>query len=91
MTRERASELHQQVMRDMSDFLQSRMISNTYVDLGRDYLPAVAGMELLLSSANIAFAQGRIGERLSLLRNWLLSGFQAFSDATSENNREHTA
>ena len=74
MTPDRARALRPQALQALEDVLASGEYEVLYLDLGRDYLPAVEGWEALARKYNLTVyqARGRIGERLRALREWLL-------------------
>lgn len=71
MNRQRASELKAQVTQTLQTYARQNFYSKVYVDLGQDYCPAVEGLVELFKGSSVTFAQGRIGERLKYLRDWL--------------------
>lgn len=72
MTRQRAIELHPQTLQVLQSYAYQNIFHEVYVDLGQDYALAIRGIEQLFSKASITFATGRIGERLSQLKTWLI-------------------
>jgi len=74
MIPERARELRPQALATLQDLLASGEYEEMYIDLGRDYLPAIEGWEALAQAHKVHahLAQGRIGQRLRALRQWLL-------------------
>lgn len=73
MTPERARELKPEVTEALKACIQQERYREVYVDLGRDYLPAVEGLEELFKDSSLTYAEGRIGERLAQLRCWLVT------------------
>lgn len=68
MDRRRAYELKSQVLSTLQVYLEGNQDSEVYIDLGKDYLPAIEGIGGI---DKIVFAKGRIGERLARLKIWL--------------------
>jgi hypothetical protein len=72
MDRARAAELRSTVLATLQERLKgNQQYDSVYVDLGGDYLPAIDGIESLCNGTSIVCAQGRIGQRLSNLKQWL--------------------
>lgn len=71
MNHKRASELKAQVTQALQTYARQNVYSEVYVDLGHDYYLAVEGIAELFNNSQIIYAQGRIGERLKFLKNWL--------------------
>ena len=71
MTPERAIALNAQVLEKLQSRVGQRDYVEVYVDLGRDYLPAIEGCAELFSGLRVSYAEGRIGERLKGLKSWL--------------------
>jgi len=46
-------------------------VRSVFVNLGRDYLPAVHGIEDALRGAVVTYAAGRIGQKMQAMKNWL--------------------
>ena len=72
MTRHRAIELHSQTLQVLQSYANQNIFQDVYVDLGQDYALAIRGIEQLFSKASVTYATGRIGERLSQLKTWLI-------------------
>jgi len=73
MSRERATELRPTVLASFQKYLSEHgQYASIYIDLGKDYLPAIEGIENLSDGLIVVFAQGRIGQRLGNLKQWLL-------------------
>jgi hypothetical protein len=72
MTRQRAIELHPQTLQVLQSYAEQNIFHEVYVDLGQDYAFAIRGIEQLFSKPSVTFAAGRIGERLSHLKTWLI-------------------
>lgn len=73
MTAERAEALRSDVLRSLNS-LAGRFddIGRLFVFLGRDYLPAIAGIEAHFSPTTVAtYATGTFGARLGQLKDWL--------------------
>jgi hypothetical protein len=45
--------------------------SSVFVNLGKDYLPAVEGIERLFPTARLTFAEGPIGMKMRAMKQWL--------------------
>lgn len=76
MNRQRASELKAQVTQALQTYARQNVYSEVYVDLGQDYCPAVEELVELFKGSSVKFAQGRIGERLKYLRDWLKAKYE---------------
>jgi cytoplasmic iron level regulating protein YaaA (DUF328/UPF0246 family) len=72
MSRERARELKAQIMQSLLRYAQQNAYYEVYVDLGQDYIFTVAGIEKLFNNSLVNYAKGRIGERLSQLKTWIV-------------------
>ena len=44
---------------------------SVFINLGKNYLPAIDGIDTLFSSDNISYARGRIGEKMRAMKKWL--------------------
>ncbi len=73
MNHKRARELKAQVMQSLKAYARKITYSEVYVDLGQDYHLAVEGIEELFKGSQVIYADGRIGERLKRLKNWLVT------------------
>jgi cytoplasmic iron level regulating protein YaaA (DUF328/UPF0246 family) len=71
MNRKQASELKAQVTQVLDHYAKQRLYSEVYVDLGQDYRSAVEALTGLFKDQRVAYAYGRIGERLGQLKRWL--------------------
>jgi cytoplasmic iron level regulating protein YaaA (DUF328/UPF0246 family) len=73
MTTGRARQLRSSVGHRIDQQLRERAYGRIFVNLGREYLSAVASSEELPRVGEAAvFAAGRIGERMAQLKSWLL-------------------
>jgi hypothetical protein len=72
MTPARASELRPQVAGSVREHLAGRSFEATFINLGRDYLPAL-DIEPALAArlGTVTEACGGIGMRMSQLKHWL--------------------
>ena len=70
MTKERAQELHPTIIHELKEFISKREYKEIFINLGKDYMPAIKGIENL-TNCPILYAQGRIGEKMSALKKWL--------------------
>jgi hypothetical protein len=71
MTSQRAGELNAESLERLRHSVEQCNYDEVYIDLGRDYLPALQGCAEVFSGRHVSYATGRIGERLQALRNWL--------------------
>lgn len=76
MNSKRASELKEQVTQALNKYSRQSIYSEVYVNLGQDYCLAIEKIEELFKNSRVIRANGRIGERLKSLKNWLLINFQ---------------
>lgn len=76
MTRERAQELQAQVLQRLQAYAQQITYREVYVDLGRDYRPAIGDLRQIFKGSSLIYAQGQIGERLAQLKQWLVTTCQ---------------
>lgn len=70
MTRKRAETLHPGVMDNFRDLISQKVYKEIFVVLGKDYIPAIEGIELI-APCPVSYAQGRIGEKMAVLKKWL--------------------
>jgi hypothetical protein len=70
MNKQRAKELGPKVHKELRKYIAKNRISEIYIDLGSDYLPVIENL-IVPSKIELLMAQGRIGERLRLLKEWL--------------------
>ena len=73
MNSKRASELKAQVTPVLQTYARQSIYSEVYVDLGQVYSPAIEGFTDLFKGSLVTCANGRIGERLKYLKDWLLA------------------
>jgi len=54
--------------------LEKKYYDTIFINLGKDYLPAIHGLEILISqNTKVIYAKGKVGERKSQMKNWILS------------------
>ncbi len=70
MTIAMAQQLAPQVDRALSS-LVDQPPERTYVELGSDYLTALADLTERWPNANVTYGYGRIGQRMQRLKHWL--------------------
>lgn len=71
MTSKRAVALNARVLEELRSVVGRRDYTEVYIDLGRDYLPAIRGCAEVFNGLRVAYAEGRIGKRLKELKDWL--------------------
>lgn len=71
MSYNRAKEIRNQVLQSLKTYRDRNLYTQVYVDLSHDYQIAVEGITELFSNSQLTYAEGRIGERLKYLKNWL--------------------
>lgn len=71
MTSKRAIALNARILEELRSLIGQRDYTEVYIDLGGDYLPAIRGCAEAFSGLRVTYAEGRIGERLKGLRDWL--------------------
>lgn len=69
---ERAAEMNKATLQRLRRSANESDPSSVFVNMGADYLPSIRGLERLFPHASIEYAEGRIGERLRRMKNWLL-------------------
>lgn len=72
MNSPRAKQLESQIKAELNKVFLQKNYTEMYVDLGQQYLATIKGL-ILPTEINLTIAKGRIGERLSKLKEWLLS------------------
>lgn len=74
MTEKQAKELNHEIISKFK-MLSKRSIFNTiYINLGKDYLPAIDGLNnIFQQNSKIKYAKGRVGERKSQMKEFILS------------------
>jgi hypothetical protein len=70
MTPEKASHLHAQIMDRLKELFSHTAYEGVLVNLGKDYLPAIAGIENC-APCPVGYAQGRIGEKMRDMKTWV--------------------
>ncbi len=68
LDKERAGEINRQTLSQLSKL---GMPARVFVNLGKDYLPAVAGLDGVFPDSNIFFAPGPIGVKMKAMKDWL--------------------
>lgn len=73
MSEARAKELNEDNLQTLNTIL-SKNYSSLLVNLGKVYMKSIAGYEQFVpKDTKIILAQGEIGERMSFMKNWILS------------------
>ncbi len=73
MNRDRAGELKNQTVQALQSYAGQNTYCEVYVDLGQDYYPAIGDLQDIFDGSLITYAEGRIGERLKRLKQWLIT------------------
>ena len=74
MTEDRAEELNPKILDDFKSLLSNNRYEAIFINLGNDYMPAIKGLEHIISQdTKLNFAEGRVGERKSQMKKWILS------------------
>jgi cytoplasmic iron level regulating protein YaaA (DUF328/UPF0246 family) len=71
MTKCRATELKSQIEQSLNNSITDEIYSEVYIDLGKEYMTTVEEC-IEKFGCNFIIASGRIGERLSYLKSWLI-------------------
>ncbi|MEJ1936061.1 DUF6884 domain-containing protein [Nostoc sp. NIES-2111] len=72
MTAKRAQQLHSEVISKLENIAKARLYQETFICVGRDYLPAINGYQTILpANTSIRIASGSMGGKLSQLYDWL--------------------
>lgn len=72
MTRQRALELQASTSNNLDSILRTAAYQEIFVNLGKDYMPALKNSEAFMNT-KVTYAAGGIGRRMAQLRTWLLS------------------
>ncbi len=70
MDKERALNLHPEVMDRLKELFSMRDYEEIFINLGKDYMPAVEGLENMVTCP-IVYAEGRIGEKMRAMKKWI--------------------
>jgi hypothetical protein len=70
MTKQKARSLHSQILSHLRDLFSNNDYQEIFVNLGKDYLPAIKGIEDSVSCP-IVHAEGRIGEKMGAMKRWI--------------------
>jgi hypothetical protein len=70
MTRQKARTLHSQILNHLRNLFSSNDYQEIFVNLGKDYLPAIEGIEDFVSCP-VVHAEGRIGEKMGAMKRWV--------------------
>lgn len=74
MTEKRAKELNHGIISKFKTLLEGNHYNTIFINLGKDYLPAIDGLEdLIPRNSRIIYAKGRLGERKSQLKEFIVS------------------
>ena len=69
-----ARELNPKIIEHFKSLLAGNRYDSVMINLGKDYLPAILGLESILpKETHLTFAQGRIGPRQKQMIEWILS------------------
>jgi hypothetical protein len=72
MDTERACEIREQVIKKLASILDDNQFSEILINLGKKYLLVLDGLrEKLGRNENITIVEGKIGERLHKMNQWL--------------------
>ena len=63
-----AARMNAKVLRELRSLAR---VESVFVNLGRDYLPVVHGINAALRGAAVTYAPGRIGQKMQAMKNWL--------------------
>lgn len=69
-----AKELNYEILEKFKPLLEKKYYDTIFINLGKDYLPAIHGLEILISqNTKVIYAKGKLGERKSQMKKWILS------------------
>ncbi len=71
MTPKRAEELDSEIMAKLERIFVIEDYEEVFINLGKNYMPALDGSKNILDEHNANWANGQIGERLHQLKIWL--------------------
>lgn len=71
MTHSRAKELKTQIVQALQTYAGQNAYCEVYVDLGQIYQSAIEGLVQWFNGSRVIYAEGRVGERLARLKEWL--------------------
>lgn len=71
MTPKRVEELAMEIMVKLERIFRNENYDEVFINLGKNYLPALDGSKKILDEHNVNWANGQIGERLHQLKTWL--------------------
>ncbi|MBI4671809.1 MAG: hypothetical protein HY741_09105 [Chloroflexi bacterium] len=70
MDKQRANELQAQVAREWKK-INEKQYKEIFINMGKTYLVAMGGFDLLPPSAKVRFAEGGIGKKMAAMKLWL--------------------
>lgn len=70
MTKKRAHTLQPHIFQQLKKFVSHKNYQEIFINLGKEYLPAVEGIETLVECP-VVYAGGRIGEKMAAMKLWL--------------------
>jgi len=74
MTVERAEKLNPKILESFKSLVRHNHYDSIFINLGNDYIPAIEGLEHIIpQETKLYFAKGRVGERKSQMKEWILS------------------
>jgi len=74
MNERRAQEMNREILNKFRSLFKNIRYDSVFVNLGKNYLSAVKGIEdVIPEGAKIVYARGRVGERKSQMKGWILS------------------
>lgn len=71
MTRAKADKMRSTNKRVLEKMIRENSYNEIYINLGKDYLPAISLDSLEILGTHVVIAEGPIGKRLQSLKNWL--------------------
>ncbi len=73
MDEKRAKELNPQIMGKFKMLLESKYYNTIFINLGRDYSPAIDGLkDIIPRNSKTIYAKGKVGERKSQMKKIIL-------------------
>jgi len=90
MTRQLANHMHFETVERLSRWIYQGKYPQVFINLGAEYLHAIEGLEhRVLSSVQLVFAKGGIGNRGSQMKTWILRTEKAVANTTTNLKERH--
>jgi hypothetical protein len=72
MTRTDATRMRPQVLEGLSRLMLQNRYAEVFVNMGKQYLPAIEGLDQRLPGVHVVYATGGIGQKGAAMKRWVM-------------------